>query len=153
MVPLNVYLAGNHTETQLSVRDGETEWEEGVMQVGKRRESIYTYRYTVTNRMTRIKMGREWWEPFSYDVSLTVRDKITRPCPQTTSFRRKESRSGIEPWSFRLPASVSKALPLGQTGSRWYQTMRHVTFVSALYALHCETFWPVFCLLNRVEPS
>ena len=60
MVPLNVYLAaGNHTETQLSVRDGETEREEGVMQVGKRRESIYTYRYTVTNRMTCIKMGRE----------------------------------------------------------------------------------------------
>ena len=41
-------------------------------------------------------------------------DKVTRQCPQTTTFlKRKESRSGIEPRSFGLPA----ALPLGQTGS------------------------------------
>ena len=41
-------------------------------------------------------------------------DKVTRQCPQTTTFlKRRESRSGIEPWSFRLPA-----LPLGQTGSQ-----------------------------------
>ena len=41
-------------------------------------------------------------------------DKVTRQCPQTTTFlKRKESRSGIEPKSFRLPA-----LPLGQTGSQ-----------------------------------
>ena len=32
-------------------------------------------------------------------------DKVTRQCPQTTTFlKRKESRSGIEPRSFRLPA-------------------------------------------------
>ena len=37
-------------------------------------------------------------------------DKVTRQCLQTTTFlMRKESRSGIEPRSFRLP--------LGQTGS------------------------------------
>ena len=41
-------------------------------------------------------------------------DKITRQCPQTTTFlKRKESRSGIEPRSFRLVA-----LPLDQTGSQ-----------------------------------
>ena len=40
-------------------------------------------------------------------------DKVTGQCPQTTTFlKRKESRSGIEPRSFRLPT-----LPLGQTGS------------------------------------
>ena len=40
-------------------------------------------------------------------------DKVTGQCPQTTTFtKRKESRSGIEPRSFRLPA-----LPLSQTGS------------------------------------
>ena len=40
-----------------------------------------------------------------FKVSLIVRDKVTRECPQTTTFlKRKESRSGIEPRSFRLPA-------------------------------------------------
>ena len=40
-----------------------------------------------------------------FNVSLIVRDKVTRQCPQTTTFlKRKESRSGIEPRSFRLPA-------------------------------------------------
>ena len=32
-----------------------------------------------------------------------VMDKVTGQCPQTTTFlKRKESRSGIEPRSFRL---------------------------------------------------
>ena len=36
---------------------------------------------------------------------LEVMDKVTRQCPQTTTFlKRKESRSGFEPKSFRLPA-------------------------------------------------
>ena len=40
-----------------------------------------------------------------FNVSLIVSDKFTRLCPQTTTFlKRKESRSGIEPRSFSLPA-------------------------------------------------
>ena len=41
-------------------------------------------------------------------------DKVTRRCPQTTTFlKRKESRSGIE----RGPSAYQpNALPLGQTG-------------------------------------
>ena len=36
-----------------------------------------------------------------FNVSSAVRDKVTRPCPQTTaSFKRKKSRSGIEPRPF-----------------------------------------------------
>ena len=43
-------------------------------------------------------------------------DKFTGECPQTTTFlKRKESRSGIEPRSFRLPAKRLTAL--GQTDS------------------------------------
>ena len=39
------------------------------------------------------------------NVSLIVRDKVTRQCPQTTTFlKRRESRSGIEPRPFCLPA-------------------------------------------------
>ena len=40
-----------------------------------------------------------------FNVSLIVRDKVTRQCPQTTTFlNRKESQSSIEPRSFCLPA-------------------------------------------------
>ena len=39
-------------------------------------------------------------------------DKVTRQRPQTTTFlKRKESRSGIEPRSFRLPAYHLTARP------------------------------------------
>ena len=39
-------------------------------------------------------------------------DKVTRQCPQTTTFlKRKESRSGIEPRSFRLPTKRLTARP------------------------------------------
>ena len=39
-------------------------------------------------------------------------DKVTGQCPQTTAFlKRKESRSGIEPRSFRLPAYRLTARP------------------------------------------
>ena len=51
-----------------------------------------------------------------FNVSVILRDKVTRQSPQTATFsKRKESRSGIEPRSFRLSAN---ALPPGQTGSR-----------------------------------
>ena len=40
-----------------------------------------------------------------FNVSLIVRDKVTRRCPPTTTpLKRKESRSGIEPRSFCLLA-------------------------------------------------
>ena len=49
-----------------------------------------------------IKMGSD---ESHFNVSVEVMDKVTRQCPQTTTFlKRKESRSGIEPRSFRLPA-------------------------------------------------
>ena len=31
-----------------------------------------------------------------FNVSLTVRDKVTRQCPQTTTFEERGDRSGIE---------------------------------------------------------
>ena len=45
-----------------------------------------------------------------FNVSLIVRDKVTRQCPQTTTLlKRKESRSGIEPRPNRLTyVDVSK---------------------------------------------
>ena len=49
---------------------------------GVGRGRVYTYRYTVTTRMTCIKMGSD---ESHFNVSLIVRDKVTRPCPQTVS--------------------------------------------------------------------
>ena len=58
---------------------------------GGGRGRLYTYRYTVTTRMT----------SFQYEVM----DKVTGQCPQTTTFlMRKESRSGIDQRAFCLPA-------------------------------------------------
>ena len=78
------------------------------MEVGEEGECI-PIAYIVTTRMTCIKMGSD---ESHFNVSLIVRDKVTRPCPQTTTFlKRKESRSGIEPRSFRLPAYRLTARP------------------------------------------
>ena len=60
------------------------------MEVGGRGR-LYTYRYTVTTRMTpalrwavmrAILMG-------GFNLYITVRDKVTRQCPQTTIFEVK----------------------------------------------------------------
>ena len=41
----------------------------------------------------------------NFYTSLIVKDKVTRQCPQSTTFlKRKESRSGIESMYFCLPA-------------------------------------------------
>ena len=53
---------------------------------GVGRGRVYTYRYTVTTRTTCIKMGSD---ESHFNVSLIVRDKVTRPCPQTTTFEEK----------------------------------------------------------------
>ena len=72
------------------------------MEVGGRGR-VYTYRYTVTTRMT---SAFRWAAVratlmFQYEVM----DKVTRQCPRTTTFlKRKDSRSGIAARSFRLPA-------------------------------------------------
>ena len=66
------------------------------MEGGRR---VYTYRYTVATRMTCIKMGSD---ESHFNVSLIVRDKVTRQCPQTTTFEEKG-----EPKQYR-----TKVLPL-----------------------------------------
>ena len=55
------------------------------MEVGERGR-LYTYRYTVTTRMTCIKMGSD---KSHFNVLLIVKDKVTRPYPQTTTFEMK----------------------------------------------------------------
>ena len=52
------------------------------------RGRLYTYRYTVTTRMTSIKLGSD---ESHFNVSLIVMDKVTRQYPHTQLLKRKES--------------------------------------------------------------
>ena len=82
------------------IRDGE-KGRKGVWRLGKR-EIIYLS-YTVTTRMIPVL---RWAAMRAFLMfQQEVMDKVTRQCPQTTTFlKRQESRSGIEPRSFRLTA-------------------------------------------------
>ena len=84
---------------------------------GEGRGRLYTLsRYTVTTGMT----AASRWAAMkailmSFTFLIIVRDKITRPCPQTTTFEEKG-----EPKQIRTEVPLLhqlNALPLGQTGS------------------------------------
>ena len=76
------------------------------MEVGE--EGEFTYRYTVTTRLTCTKMGSD---ESHFNVSLVVRDKVTRQCPQTTTFEEKGELKRYRTESFRLPAHRLTARP------------------------------------------
>ena len=73
------------------------------MEVGEEGE-YNNYRYTVTTRMTCIKMGSDGSR---FNGSLIVRDKVTRPYPQTTTFEEKG-----EPKRYRTEVLPLTSLPL-----------------------------------------
>ena len=90
------------TETVRLIRDGENG--EGRGHGGGGRGRLYTYRYTVTTRMT---PALRWAAMRAIlNVSLTVRDKVTRPCPQTTTFEEKG-----EPKRYRTEVLPLTSLP------------------------------------------
>ena len=71
------------------------------MEVGEKKEIIYLSLHCHHQNDSCTKMSSE---ESRFNVSSTVRNKVTRQCPQSTTFsKRKESRSGIEPRSFCLP--------------------------------------------------
>ena len=76
----------------------------------------YTYRYTVTTRMTPELRCRSDSDESHFNVALNVRDKVTRQCPQTTILEVKGKPRQIRT-EVPLPAYQPAALPLGQTGS------------------------------------
>ena len=66
-----------------------------------KREIIYLSLHCHHQNDSCTKMGSD---ESHFNVSLIVRDEVTRQCPQTTTFlKRKESRSGIELRTFCLP--------------------------------------------------
>ena len=70
---------------------------------GGGRGSLYTYGYTVTTRMICIKMGSD---ESHFNVSLIVRGKVTRQCPQTTTSEEKG-----EPKRYRTEVLPLTSLP------------------------------------------
>ena len=69
------------------------------MKVGER-ETIYLSLHCHHHSDPCIKMGID---ESQFNVSLIIRNKVTRQNPQTTILRRKESRNGFEPKSLCLP--------------------------------------------------
>ena len=72
------------------------------MEVGER-EIIYLSLHCHHQNDSCIKVGSD---ESHFTVSLIVRDKVTRRCPQTTTFEEKgePKSSGFEPRSLCLPA-------------------------------------------------
>ena len=65
-----------------------------------------------------VKMGSD---ESHFNVSLTLTDKVTKQCPQTTTFEEKgePKRNRAEAESSPGPSAYQpNALPLGHTGSR-----------------------------------
>ena len=58
------------------------------MEVGEALGRLYTYRYTVTTRMTSALRWAAMPESH-FNVPLIVRDKVTRQYPKTTTFEEK----------------------------------------------------------------
>ena len=80
---------------------------------GGEREIIYLSLHCLHQNDSCIKMG---CDESHFNVSLIVRDKVTRQCPQTTNFEQKGEPK--QTGSNRGPsANQPDALPLGQTGS------------------------------------
>ena len=74
-----------------------------------------------------IKMGSE---ENHFNVSLIVRDKATKRCPQTTTFEEKGESKRIRT-ELPLLTSLTIALPLGHTGSRVPAVAKILQFTSA----------------------
>ena len=79
----------------------------GVWKWGQR-EIIYLSRHCHHQNDPCFKMGSG---ESHFNVSLILRDKVTRQCPLTTTFEEKGEPNGIEPRSFRLPAYRLTARP------------------------------------------
>ena len=95
-----------YTETTRLIRDGEKGWG-GVWRWGKR-EFIYLSLHCHHQNDSCIKMGSD---ESHFNVSLTVRDKVTRQCPQATREKRAEADSNRSPSAYRWakPAHTIRA--------------------------------------------
>ena len=82
------------------------------MEVGEEGEYIYLSLHRHHQNDSCIKVGSD---ESHINVSLIVRDKVTRQRPQTTTFRAKGDMKRIRT-EVPLLTSLTNALPLGQAG-------------------------------------
>ena len=105
---------------------------------GGGRGRLYTYHYTVTTRMTCINMGSD---ESHFNVSLTVRDKVTSP--QTTTFEEKREpkryRTEVLPLCF-----TARPNRLSEVGGWLGIGSLDIVPVSASHA-DCAKFLVVYC--------
>ena len=73
---------------------------QGVWRCGKREIIYFLLRCHHQNDFC-IKVGSD---KSHFNVFISVRDKVTRQCPQTTTFEEKGEPNGFEPRSLRVPA-------------------------------------------------
>ena len=93
-----------------------------------KKEIIYLSLHCHHQNESCIKMGSD---ESHFNVSLIVRDKVTRQYPQTQTFlKRKESQSRIKPRPFCLPAQCLATRP------NWLTPQSKKTF-----ALLCPEWW------------
>ena len=92
---------GLPTETIRLIRDGE----KGGREYGGGVRRLYTYCYTVDQNDSCIKTDSAGNH---FNISLIVRDKVTRQCPQTTTFLKR----GGEPKRNRAEALLLISLTL-----------------------------------------
>ena len=126
-----------HWETIRLIRDGENG---GRGYGGGGGGSVYVY-IPITTRSPPEWPALRWaaMRAVFSNVSLIVRDKVTRPCPQTTTF--EESRSGIEPRSFRLPTYRLTARPNWLSLISCKLMIAYIALFSARLSTHCARMW------------
>ena len=80
--------------------------------MGGKREIIYLSLHCHHQSDSCVEMGSD---ETHFNVSIIVRDKVTRQCPQTTTFLKRRETETV---SCRDPSAYQpKAVPLGQTGA------------------------------------
>ena len=92
-----------------------------------------------------IKMGSD---ESHFSVSLIVRDKVTRQCPQTTTFEEKGEPKRIRTEILLLTSLTP--LPLGHTGSH-RRTHRARDSVSSSVATVCRDTYTNVCLFLGLQ--
>ena len=85
---------------------------EGVRRWGER-EIIYLSLHCYHQNDSRIKMGSD---ENHFNVSLIMRDKVTRQCPQNTTFEEKR-----EPWTYVYIGPWKVADPVLRPATGYYK--------------------------------
>ena len=117
-VDQKLHLIGGRSAGQLGVRPPRLSHSSSVLTLIQRwgkREIIVLSLHCHHQNDSCITMGSD---ERHFNVSLIVRNKATRQCPQTTTFWKTKRRADAESSRGLSVYQLQNALPLGQNGSR-----------------------------------